>query len=92
VIISFKHKGVRLYFERGDSSKIKAAQRKRLRLILTLLNAAAEIKDLNFPGANLHKLKGDLKDFWSISTSGNWRIIFRFIDGDVYDIDYLDYH
>lgn len=64
----------------------------RLRLILSLLHAANEIKDMNFPGSNLHKLSGDRKNFWSINVSGNWRVIFRFVDGDAYDVDYLDYH
>jgi toxin HigB-1 len=80
------------FFESGDHSKIQSAHRKRLRLILTVLHAAEEIKDMNFLGSDLHRLRGDLKDYWSISVSGNWRVIFRFMDNDVYDIDYLDYH
>lgn len=92
MVKSFRHKGLRKFFESGDHSKIQAAHRKRLKLILTVLHAAKEMKDMNFPGSDLHRLKGDLKDYWSITVSGNWRIIFRFIDNDVYDVDYLDYH
>ena len=92
MIQSFKHKGLQKYFEKGDFSKIQPAHRKKLRLILSLLNAANEIRDLNFPGSNLHKLTDDFSNYWSISVCGNWRIIFTFEDGDAFDIDYLDYH
>jgi toxin HigB-1 len=57
-----------------------------------MLNAAKEVRDLNFPGSGLHQLKGEYQDFWSVSVSGNWRIIFKFLDGDVYEVDYFDYH
>ena len=92
MIKSFRHKGIKQFFETGDYSKIQVAHRKRIRLILTMLNAANEIHDLNFPSSNLHQLKGSLKDCWSINVSGNWRIIFNFIDGDVFDVNYIDYH
>ena len=92
MIKSFKHKGLKQFFESGNFSRINTEHRKKIRLILTMLNAAKEIKDLNYPGSELHQLKGDFKDFWSVSVSGNWRIIFKFLDNDVYDVDYLDYH
>jgi len=50
------------------------------------------IIDMNYPGSNLHHLKGNLKQFFSVTVSGNWRIIFRFENGEVSDVDYLDYH
>jgi proteic killer suppression protein len=92
MIESFRHKGLREFFETGDSAKIAAEHKKRLRLILTLLNAAGDARDMNFPGSNLHRLKGKLKDFWAVKVSGNWRIIFRFENGKALDVDYLDYH
>ena len=92
MIESFKHKGLKKYFEKGDSSKIQPGHKKRLRLILTQLNATATVRDINFPGSNLHRLSGDKKGFWSVNLSGNWRIIFRFEDGNAYHVDYLDYH
>jgi proteic killer suppression protein len=92
MIESFKHKGLRKFFEKGDSSKIHQAHTRRLQLILTQLHAARDIRDMNFPGSNLHRLSGDKKDFWSVSVSSNWRVIFRFEDGDAYEVDYLDYH
>ena len=92
MIQSFRHKGLKLFFESGNSSKIQPAHRKRIRLILTVLHAAKEVKDMNYPGANLHRLSGEFKEFWAVNVSGNWRIIFRLENGDVYEVDYLDYH
>jgi proteic killer suppression protein len=92
MIQSFKYKGLQRFFEKGDHSKIQPAHRKKIRLILSLLNAATEIRDMNFPGSDLHKLTADLSSFWSVSVSDNWRIIFKFYDGDALEVDYLDYH
>ena len=92
MIKTFRHKGLQKFFEKGDFSKIQPDHRKKLRLILTLLHSAKEIRDTNYPGSNLHRLTGEYKMFWSVGVSGNWRIIFRFEDGDAYDVDYLDYH
>ena len=64
----------------------------RLEKILDRLNAANEIKDMNYPGSNLHKLTGDKKDQHAVKVSGNWRVFFKFIDGDAYVVDYDDYH
>jgi toxin HigB-1 len=47
---------------------------------------------MNLPGFRLHRLKGDLKDFWSVTVRANWRVIFRFEQGDAYDVDLIDYH
>ena len=63
----------------------------RLRLILARLDASAEPEDMNLPGLVLHPLKGSFKGFWSVSISGNWRVIFRFENGNAADVDYLDY-
>lgn len=92
MIQSFKHKGLKLFFESGNYSKVQPAHRKRLKLILTILHAASDVKDLNYPGSNLHRLSGEFKDYRAVNVSGNWRIIFRLEDGDVFDVDYLDYH
>ena len=92
MIISFQHKGLKKFYETGSSSGIQTQQVKRLRLILGALDAATEIRDMNFPGSGLHPLKGKYKDFWSLAVSGNWRIIFKFKNGEVELVDYLDYH
>jgi len=92
MIKSFDHKGLKLFFCKGDASKIKPAHRDKIRLILSLLNNIEVAQDMNFPGSNLHQLKGKHKDFWSANVSGNWRIIFKFKKSEVYNINYIDYH
>lgn len=70
-----------------------AEHARKIRRILTLLDEAEAPGDLaTFPGWRLHRLKGDLAGFWSITVTGNRRIIFRFEDGEVADVDLLDYH
>lgn len=92
MIQSFRHKGLRRYFTTGSTAKIQPAHARKLRLILTLLDAAEELEDIDFPGSDLHPLKGNYAGFHAVSVSGNWRVIFRFEDGDAHDVDYLDYH
>jgi toxin HigB-1 len=64
----------------------------KIRRILALLDAASRPQSLDLPGLRLHALKGDLKGFWSVSISGNWRIVFRFEEGEARDVDLVDYH
>lgn len=92
MIKNFKHKGLKEFFLTGNTRGISLDHEKKLRLILTKLNAINVIVDMNYPGSGLHPLKGSLKHFFSVSVSGNWRIIFRFENGEVFDVDYLDYH
>ena len=79
-------------YERGDPSRVRADQADRLALALADLDDARKPSDLNLPGYRLHPLKGDQNGFWSISISGNWRVVFRFDDGDVYDVEFVDDH
>ena len=92
MIKSFKNKSLKVLFDSNVKKGIDPKQISRVLDILDLLNAAVEIKDLNFPGAKLHQLKGNYLGYWSIRVSGNWRIVFQFVDGDVFNVDYLDYH
>jgi toxin HigB-1 len=92
VIRSFADKGLRIFFEKGSNAGIRPEHKKRLRLILGVLNSAVKVQDIALPGLGLHRLTGQLSGFWSVSVSGNWRIIFRFEDGEALDVDYLDYH
>ena len=92
MILSFKHKGLKRLFEEDDTRKVKQDHVKRLARILAALDAADSPEQLDAPGWGLLKLKGNLKDFYAVKVSGNWRVIFRFEDGDVLDVDYLDYH
>jgi len=92
VIKSFRHKGLRHLFETGNGRGVQPAQVRRLTDILELLNGAAKASDMAFPGSFLHPLKGTLKGCWAVRVSGNWRLIFRFENGDAFDVDYVDYH
>ena len=79
-------------YERGDVSKVASDLSDRVALALADLDDACKPSDLDLPGYRLHSLKGDLKGYWSISISGNWRVTFRIEDGDAYDVDLTDYH
>jgi len=92
LIRTFQHRGLRRLFEDGDSSKLRADLRKRIADVLAHLDTALRPADVDLPGYRLHALKGDLKGYWSVSISGNWRIVFRFEEGDVFDVDLVDYH
>ncbi|MCR9104468.1 MAG: type II toxin-antitoxin system RelE/ParE family toxin [Gammaproteobacteria bacterium] len=92
MIKSFKHKGLRRFYENGSKQDIQAQHAPKLRMQLAALDSALTIEDLDIPGYRLHQLKGDRKGIWSISVSGTWRITFEFTDGNVYIVNYEDYH
>ena len=92
MIKSVRHKGLRKYFETGSTAGIQASHTKRLRMQLSALDTAQTIGDVDIPGFSLHPLKGKMAGRWAISVSGNWRLTFEFQDGNVYVLDYEDYH
>ena len=92
MIKSFQHKGLRGFYETGSTRGIRADHAKRLSRMLQFMDRAAVPGDLDIPGWRLHPLRGELTEYWSLSVSGNWRIIFRFIGSDIELVDYLDYH
>ncbi len=92
MIKSFLHKGLQKFYENGTTKGIQFEHAKKIKIRLAALDTAFEIEDLQLPGFNLHLLKGDRAEIWSIKISGNWRITFRFEDGDVYIVNYEDYH
>ncbi|OGI29298.1 MAG: hypothetical protein A2287_00630 [Candidatus Melainabacteria bacterium RIFOXYA12_FULL_32_12] len=91
MIISFKHKGLKNFFYKGDISGINPNHTKKLKLILFRLNSATIIDDMNISGYRLHPYT-NMKEVWSVDVSGNYRILFQFIDGNAYIVDYLDPH
>ena len=91
MIRSFRHRGLKRFYESGDPGRINAALRGKVQRVLSALDAAESPQALNIPGFRLHRLKGDLEGFWSV-ISGNWQVIFRLEDGDAFDVDLLDYH
>ncbi|MDU6410655.1 MAG: type II toxin-antitoxin system RelE/ParE family toxin [Yersiniaceae bacterium] len=92
MIKSFKHKGLKNFFLKNDSCGIEQKLVNRIKTRLTVIDAADCIDAIDMPGYDLHALKGDRKDSWSISVSGNWRITFKFIDGDAEILNLEDYH
>lgn len=92
MIKTFAHKGLELFFYTGNTKGIQAKHARRLGMILDMLDNAEEPYDMNFHGSRLHRLKGDMAGLWSITGSGNWRITYRFENGNVYIVDYQDYH
>ena len=92
MIRRFRHRGLKRLYERDDRSGVNAEHVARLERILTLLDVAQRPADIDLPGYRLHSLKGERKGEWSVSVSGNWRVTFRFDEGDVTDLNYEDYH
>lgn len=93
MIVSFRHKGLQRYYQTGNMKDLPAAYVPKIKRILTAIDEAREPEEAGlFPGWRLHKLSGDLAGFWSVTVSGNWRIVFRFEGGDAHDLDYMDYH
>ena len=92
MIKSFKHKGLEKFYKTGKTAGIQVAHKKKLRIRLTALDTATEIQDMDLPGFRLHQLKGKLEGLWAIDVSGNWRLTFEFKNGDVFIINYEDYH
>ena len=92
VIISFKHKALKKFYETGNTSGIQHRHETRLRLILARLEAIHQPEDMNLPGFDFHPLKGQRKEEYAVSVNKNWRLIFKFNGKDVYDVNYEDYH
>lgn len=92
MIKSFRHKGLEKFFNSGVTRGIQAKHANKLRMQLAALDTAITIDDLDIPGYRLHQLKGDRGGIWSITVSGNWRVTFEFTDGNVYIVNYEDYH
>ncbi len=92
MILSFKHKGLEKFFTTGSTAGIQFSHAKKLSQILTYLNNATEIRDMNVPSWNLHPLQGNLEGHWSVKVSANWRLTFKFEYGHAEIVDYQDYH
>ena len=92
MIRSFKHKGLENFFYTGNKKGVRSEHANRLENILDRLHSASDLRDMNYPGSYLHQLSGDKKGQFSVRVSGNWRVFFKFINGDAYIVDYDDYH
>ena len=92
MIRSFKHRGLKRFYEQGDRSGIRPDLRDTIERILTILDDAKTPQALNIPRYHLHPLSGDLKGLWSVTVRANWRIVFRFEGTDAFDVELIDYH
>jgi proteic killer suppression protein len=92
VIVSFRHKGLKLFYETGSTRGVQAHHAAKLKLVLSVLQFARTPKDLERPTFRAHPLKGVRNGFWSVWVNGNWRVTCRFVEGGVELVDYEDYH
>jgi toxin HigB-1 len=92
-IQSIRHKGLKRLFEDDDARALPAKFVGKLRDMLAAIDTASAVEEIAlFPGWRLHRLKGDLAGYWSLTVTGNWRVVFRFENGDALDLDLVDYH
>ncbi len=92
MIKSFKHKGLQKFYKSGSTAGIQNAHKNKLRMILAALDSSQEIDDMDIPGYRLHPLKGKMKGIWSVTVNGNWRIRFKFQNGNAHIVNYEDYY
>ncbi len=92
MIRSIQHKALKRLHEKDDPRGLMAEHIIKLRDILVRLDAASMVEDMDMPGFRLHPLKGEFKGFWAVTVRANWRVIFRFAEGEALDVDYVDYH
>jgi proteic killer suppression protein len=92
VIRSIRHKGLKRLYEDDDPRGVMREHTVKLRDILLRLDSAGTVTDMDVPGFRLHPLRGELKGFWAVTVRANWRVIFRFAEGDALEIDYVDCH
>ena len=92
MIQSFRHRGLRALYNGRRARRIAPEHVEKLKDILSSLDQSRTPRDMDLPGYRLHRLRGALSEHYAVSVSGNWRVTFRFLDGHVVDVDYLDYH
>jgi proteic killer suppression protein len=92
MINSFRHKGLRRLFEKGETKGVRHDQLQKIENILAVLNRARMPEELAIPGFRLHPLKGDRKGLWAVTVRANWPIVFHFENGNAEDADLIDYH
>ena len=91
-IASFNHKGLKKLYEDDDRKLLRPDLVNRISTLLAYLDNARVIEDLDIPSLRLHALKGELKGFWAVTVRANWRIVFRFADGEASAVELIDYH
>jgi proteic killer suppression protein len=92
MIRSFRHRGLKRLYDKGDRRRLRADHVAKIERILARLDEADQVGKMDLPGFELHPLKGDLAGLWAVTVRANWRIVFRFEEGHAYDVDLTDYH
>ncbi len=92
MIKTFKHKGLKLFYTSYDKSKLPPDMVEKISDILSLLDVADVVLDMDRPSFRLHPLKGNMNGFYAVTVRANWRIVFKFEDGNAYDVELIDYH
>ena len=92
MIRSIRHKGLKRLYEDDDPRGVLVEHVAKVRDILVRLDAASAVADMQLPGFRLHALKGEFKGYRAVTVRANWRVVFRFVDGDALNVDYVDYH
>ena len=92
MIQSFRHRGLRQLYNGRGQGRLPPEHVEKLTDILATLDYSRIPGDMDLPGYRLHRLRGRLSNHYAVSVSSNWRVTFRFEDGDVFDVDYVDYH
>lgn len=89
------HRGLRRFIERDDASGLSPSVVEKVRNIVTFLQEMEDARELqDVPSWKVHQLAGDRKGTWSLTVTRNWRITFRIdrIEGEIFDLNYEDYH
>ncbi len=92
MIKTFRHKGLEAFFRKGSKAGIQPHHAGKLQAMLTMLDSAKRPNDMNASGWRLHPLTGNLAGHYSVTVNGNWRMTFRFEEGDAVLVNYQDYH
>ena len=92
MIRTIKHRGLRELYESGNGRYVDPRHVRKLQRILARLDDSRSPQGMDVAGYGFHPLAGNLRGHYAVRVSGNWRVTFRFEDGDAYDVDYVDYH
>lgn len=92
MILSFRSRSLKRFWERDDAAKLPADRIGRITMLLDRLDASVKPEDMNLPGFGFHQLAGKNKGRYAVSVSANWRLTFGWLDQDAVDVDFEDYH
>ena len=92
MILSFRHRALKRFWEKNDARRLPAADVFRITRILDVLDAALEPEDMNLPGFHFHALTGNHAGRYAVTVRANWRITFGWDNQDAIEVDYEDYH